>query len=63
MPGLVTVIELAVSPVLHSKAPVNESAVNTELEQLSTTVITGAAGLGLGAAIPIPALLVHPFSV
>lgn len=63
VPGVVTVIDVVVSPVLHNKLPVNDSAVNTELEQLFTTVITGAAGSDLGAAIPIPALLVHPFTV
>ena len=31
--------------------------------QLSTTVTLGANGVVLGAAVPLPAGLVHPFTV
>ena len=49
-----------VSPVLHIKlVPV---ALNTELPQLFTTVTTGA-GVVTGAATPLPAALVQPFTV
>ena len=57
-------IEAVVEPVLHNKDPVNEAAVNVELPQLSTTVTVGAETLAFnGAAIPLPAELVHPFAV
>ena len=52
-----------VAPLLHNKAPVNPDAVNTELSQLSTTATEGANGIALGAAVPLPAGLVHPFTV
>ena len=63
MPAVVTVIEFVVAPVLHSNEPVKPEAVNTELPQLLTTDTDGAAGMGLGAAVPLPAVLVHPFTV
>lgn len=55
-------IDEVVAPVLHNKLP---AAVvdNTELPQLFTTVTTGVVGTALGAAIPLPAKLVHPFTV
>jgi hypothetical protein len=59
----VTVIDEVVAPLLHNKEPVNDVAVNVELPQLFTTVTTGAAGISLGAATPLPEGLVHPFSV
>jgi hypothetical protein len=46
--------------VLHNNDPVNPEAVNTELSQLSVTATDGAAGIALGAAVPLPAGLVHP---
>ena len=51
------------APLLHNREPVNEPAVNTELPQLLTTDTVGADGVVLGAAIPLPAVLVHPFTV
>jgi hypothetical protein len=63
VPAVVTVIDAVVSPVLHNKEPVNPVAVNMELPQLSTTVTDGAGGTGFGAAVPVPAALVHPFTV
>ena len=52
-----------VAPLLHNKEPVNESAVNVELPQLSTTDTMGADGITFGAATPLPEGLVHPFTV
>ena len=48
--------------MLHNKVPaaVVES-VDVPL-QLFTTVTTGIAGIALGAAIPLPGKLVHPFT-
>ena len=34
-----------------------------ELPQLFTTVTIGAAGIGFGSAIPLPAALIHPLIV
>jgi hypothetical protein len=59
-----TVIAVAVEPLLHSKDPVNEPAVNVELLQLLTTDTLGADTLEfIGAATPVPWELVHPFTV
>ena len=63
VPGFVTVIEELVAPLFHNKVPEIDSAVNTELPQLFTTVTTGAdivltvnvAGFELTG----PALFVH----
>jgi hypothetical protein len=52
-----------VAPLLHNKEPVKDVAVNVELPQLFTTVTTGADGMSLGAATPLPEGLVHPFTV
>ena len=51
IPPVVTVIELAVSPLLHNKVPVTPVAVNKELPQLLTTDIPGVGGTDLGATI------------
>ena len=59
----VTVIEGVVAPLLHNKVPVKSVAVNTELPQLLTTVTVGAGGIATGADVPLPAALVHPFTV
>ena len=37
--------------------------VNVEFEQASDTVTVGVAGAVIGAAVPLPAALVQPFSV
>jgi hypothetical protein len=53
-----------VSPVLHNNDPVTPVAVSTELLQLLTTFTTGASTAEFnGAAVPLPAALVHPFTV
>ena len=52
-----------VAPLLHNNDPLKLEAVSTEFVQLSITVTTGAAGMGLGAAMPLAAGLVQPFSV
>jgi hypothetical protein len=57
------VIDAVVSPVLHNNDPVKPVAVNIELPQLLTTDTDGAGGTGFGAAVPLPAVLVHPFTV
>ena len=59
---MLTVIEEVVAPVLHNNLP--EAVVDRiELPQLFTVVTTGADGIDLGAAVPLPATLVHPFTV
>src|SRR6185295_17808411 len=63
VPAEVTVIEGVVAPVFHNSDPANDPAVNVELPQLLTTVTVGAETLAFnGAAIPVPAELVHPFT-
>jgi hypothetical protein len=57
------VIDEVVAPLLHNKEPVNDVAVNIELPQLFSTVTTGADGISLGAATPLPGRLVHPVTV
>ena len=63
VPATVTVIDEVVAPLLHNNEPVNPEAVNTELPQLLATVTVGADGVAIGAAVPLPAALVHPFTV
>ena len=64
VPAEVTEIVGAVSPVLHSKVPVKAPAVNSELPQLSTTVIVGeVTDEIIGAAIPLAGALIHPFTI
>ena len=63
VPGVATVMDVAVAPLLHNNEPVNTLAVNTELPQLLTTDTVGADGVVLGAAMPLPAVPVHPFTV
>lgn len=51
------------APLLQSNVP---DAVVERVDvplQLFTTVTTGVAGVVLGAAIPLPGALVHPFVV
>ena len=53
-----------VSPVLHNKVPVKAPAVNSELPQLSTTVMVGEVTEEIiGAAMPLPWALMHPSTV
>ena len=61
--AIVTVIGFVVAPLLHSNVPLTPVAVNTELPQLFVTLTEGVAGIVLGAVIPLPAVLVHPFTV
>ena len=52
-----------VAPLLHDNEPVNPDAVNTELPQLLITATVGTATVPVGAAVPLPAALVQPFTV
>jgi hypothetical protein len=63
VPATVTVIDELVEPLLHNSEPVKPEAVNTELPQLLVTVTAGADGVAIGAAVPLPAVLVHPLTV
>ena len=64
VPAVATVIEEVVAPVLHNNVPVKPEADNTELPQLLITFTAGVATEEFkGAAIPLPAALVHPFTV
>ena len=63
VPGVDTVMDVPVAPLLHNNEPVKDPAVNTELPQLLTTDTLGADGVCFGAAIPLPEVLVHPFTV
>jgi hypothetical protein len=56
-------MEEVVAPLLHNNVPVKFPAVNTELPQLFATVTVGADGIVFGADTPLPAELVHPFTV
>ena len=60
---MVTVIDDVVALLLHNNDPVKLLAVKTELPQLFATVTVGADGIVFGAAVPLPGLLVHPFTV
>lgn len=51
-----------VARVFHSNVPV-AVVERIELPQLFATVTTGVAGTALGADVPLPAKLVHPFTV
>ena len=51
-----------VAPVLHNKVPV-AVVESIEFPQLFTIVTTGVDGVVLGAAAPLPAALVQPFTV
>ena len=55
---------MPVEPLLHNKEPVKSEAVSTELPQSLVTVTVGAATAEfIGSANPLPAALVHPFTV
>ena len=62
IPGVVTIMLEVVAPVFHSRLP---AAVVDKVDdpQLFTAVTTGVGGIVLGAAMPLPAGLVHPFTV
>jgi hypothetical protein len=54
---------LVASPLLHNRLPAAlVDKVDVPL-QLSCTVTTGVAGVDFGLAVPLPALLVQPFTV
>ena len=61
VPGVVTVTEAVVAPLLHNIVP-PAGIDKTELPQLFTTVTTGVGVIAFGAAIPAPAALVHPLT-
>ena len=63
IPDELTVIDEVAAPVLHNNVPVASVESVEVLLQLSTTVTTGVAGVDFGAAVPLPARLVQPFSV
>ncbi|MNR62271.1 hypothetical protein D3C85_1842490 [compost metagenome] len=52
-----------VAPVLHNNVPMAVVDKVDVPSQLSTTVTLGADGVVLGAAVPLPDRLVHPFTV
>ncbi len=63
-PAVLTVIVDVVAPVLHSNVAAGGNTDNVDVPlQLSTTVTTGIEGAVAGAAIPVPASLVQPFTV
>src|SRR5262249_28454360 len=66
VPAVLTVIVGVVAPLLHSivAPPAIPVAVSVDVpSQLSTTVTPGCAGAVFGAAVPLPAVDVHPFTV
>jgi hypothetical protein len=62
VPAVGTVMDEVVAPLFHNKEPTTDSAVTTEFSQLFTTDTVGAAGIGFGAAIPLPGELMHPLT-
>jgi hypothetical protein len=64
VPFIVTVIFSVVAPVPHENvAPGTPAAVNIELPQLLAMATLGADGMAFGAAVPLPGVPVHPFTV
>lgn len=63
VPGVVTVIDGVVAPLLHNNDPLKFEAVKTEFVQLSVTVTVGATGIAFGAAVAPPAALEQPLTV
>ncbi len=61
-PALFTVIDEVVSPVLHNRSPV-AAVERMALPQLLITETNGVAGVDFGAAVPLPGVLLQPFSV
>ena len=49
-------------PLLHNNVP-DAVVESVELPQLSATVTDGADGINFGAATPLPAALVQPFTM
>lgn len=62
MPGVFTVIEAVVAPLLQSMVP-PAGIDSVELVQLFTTVTAGAAGRSPGVATPRATALVQPLTV
>lgn len=63
VPALLTVIDAVVALLLHNNVP---DAVVDKVDvplQLFTTVTTGVDGIAFGAAVPLPAILLHPLLV
>ena len=63
VPAVVTVILAVVAPLLHNRLP---AALVESIEvplQLFTTATPGVEGVVFGAAMPLPALLLQPFTV
>lgn len=50
------------TPLLHNNVP-DAIVESVEFPQLFSTVTTGADGIIFGADVPLPASLVHPFTV
>ena len=64
VPGVDTVLDVAVAPLLHNKDPVKSEAVSTELPQSLVTDTVGVATAEfIGSANPLPAALVQPLTV
>ena len=62
VPAAVTVILAVVAPLLHNRLPAAlVESIDVPL-QLFITVTTGVAGVVFGAAMPLPELLVQPFT-
>ena len=55
-------MDVVVAPLPHNKLPATVM-LSVELPQLLATVTVGADGMALGVTVPIPAALVHPFTV
>jgi hypothetical protein len=64
VPAVFTIINGVCSPVFHINRPLGRNTESVEVPlQLSTTFTNGVSGVVFGAAVPLPALLVHPFTV
>ena len=55
-------MDVAGDPLLHNNVP-DAVVESVELPQLSATVTDGADGINFGAATPLPAALVQPFTM
>ena len=63
VPAVLTVIDEEVEPVFQSRLPMALVESTDVPLQLFSTVTTGVEGTVLGAAVPLPAALVHPVTV